>query len=123
MTTRITRRRLLGGTAVAAGAVISWAAVGRLLPSEPRTQILERLGVDVIGPELRRLGERVNRRSPSSADRADDVAAGADGDLAAAIVVASRGEPSRPPVVVGGWLLPDLIAGVAGAAAAESTRR
>lgn len=95
------------------------------LGSDPST-VLERLAVPdrSVGDDLLELGHAINEQSPMSAQRAGELAlAEPDGSFAEALVDAGRPEPRQPTVVIDGWLLPDLFAGVAGAAALESEQQ
>jgi hypothetical protein len=122
----IGRRRLLAGVAVAAGTVVISRSVVELLPSgQQSTAALDRLGArsTEISAALRDLGRRVNEQSPDSIRRVNELAAARpDGPMVPIIVAASRAEPHRAPVIVDGWLLPDPVAGIAGAAALEHER-
>jgi hypothetical protein len=118
--TRLSRRALLSGTAVALGAAALSVVVVLGGDDGPATRVRERLGAGSIGPALRRLGVAVNEVSPGSAARADAVLRrAAEADPAVALAAASRSDAPHSPVLVSGWVLPDVLAGVAGAAAAE----
>ncbi len=121
---RLNRRAFITVVGVAVGGiVVSVSAAELLLSDAARSAMLERLGARSrsVGEDLLELGRLVNEASPTSAQRSSHLAvAEPEGPFATVLVDAARSEPSEQPVVIDGWLLPDLVAGVAGAIALET---
>lgn len=121
---RLTRRAFITVVGVAVGGVVvSVSAAELLLSDASRSAMLERLGARnrQVSDGLLELGRLVNEASPMSAQRSSELAAAEpDGPFAPVLVDAARSEPSEQLVIIDGWLLPDLIAGVAGAIALEA---
>lgn len=121
-TSRISRRTfvaLAGAAAAAASIGVAWFSIDR--DDEVDQSDLPRaagIGDDPIDPAVLELGRAVNVVSPSSAPNAVAVVATRDTaqDLSTALVDAQRRQ-SWPLVDVDGWLLPEMLAGVAGALA------